>query len=373
MARYSEGWRIHRPPGRKTYLVRFTHNGRRVERSTGRQDPEEAAKEAAKVYADHVQREPPKRAPVRRGDSPALEKLVALWLASDSTIAPRTVPIWTVYGGHWRQRWETLVDVTDSACEEYRNERLRSVLARTVRKELGALRRFLGWCKDHGYLGRVVAVPFVPKRATGTKFEKRRRAAAPELSPDQVEALIEALPEWAVQNKANARPYAVRARFLVGYETGLRPTFLDDLSCPEHYRRGERYLRISVDVDKNRMQRAVPLSEAARSALDAVCPDIGPIFGKHDYRLHIQRAAFKVLPRAAAEVFTGTHFRSAQATHTLETTGNIPGSMHLFGWSRVDTASKYTRASKRAAEDTIRAREAAKHSGGSQRIQVAAK
>jgi integrase len=361
MARQPEGWRIHRPPGRKTYLVRFTHNGARVERSTGAQDPGIASEAAARIYADHVQREPKRITVVKRGESPPLEDLVASWLSSDSTIGRRTVKTWTDYGRRWRSWWESLVHITDVTCEDYRNERLRQVMADTVRKELGALRRFLQWCTDQGYLQRKINVPFVPKKATGTRHPVRRRVAAPELSPEEIEAWLALLPEWSRlprgEKKLTIPRHPVKARFVVAYETGLRPTFLDDLSVPEHYRKGAGHLRILLEVDKNQFQREVPLSKRAREALDAVCPESGLIFGKHNYRNYARKAALKVLPRQKADVFTTAHLRSARATHVLESTGNIPGTMHLFGWKKVDTATKYTRSSQRAAEDTVRVME----------------
>lgn len=366
MARHPEGWTIFRRKGELTYTVRFSHNGRRVERSTGSRDPGEAKEAAARIYADHVQREPEQRPAVRRGDSPPLEELVALWLATDSTISPRTVPIWTVYGGHWREHWESLVHVTDATIKAYRNARLTRVMAATVRKELSALRRFLEWCRDNGHLERDVHVCSVPAKATGRRFEKRRRKAAPELSPEEVEAIIERLPEWSAMGGIKREPhrakkrFPVRARFIVAYETGLRPSLLDELRVPDHYTRGASELVIFAEVDKNRYERRVPLTQRAREALDSVCPDIGPIFGKHDYRIPLRRAAEAVLPRAKAAIFTGAHFRSAQATHTLELTDNLPGTMHLFGWKLVSTASRYTRPSERAAEAVISAREQAR-------------
>lgn len=372
MARRAEGWKIRKPEGRDTYEVRFTHNGRRVERSTGTGDPEEAQQAAARIYADYVQREPERRRAVRRGDSPPITELVATWLASDSTIAPRTVETWTTYGGHWARKWESLVHVTDVTCTEYRNERLRHVIADTVRKELGALRRFLGWCQELGYLTRKVEVPTIPKKTSGTRYGKRRRVSAPELSPDEIEAMLAALPEWSdtsrlkPENREKAR-FPIRARFVVGYDTGLRPTFLDDLEAPTHYQRGDDHIRIFQEVDKNRYQREVPLTARARKALDSVCPDIGPIFGKHDYRAALKKVAMAALPLARARVFNGAHFRSAAATHALELTGNVPGTMHMFGWKLVGTASKYTKASRRAADAVVRALDAERQAKTKQR------
>ncbi|TAK10587.1 MAG: site-specific integrase [Anaerolineae bacterium] len=352
MARYPQGWRIRLPPNRSVYTVYFTHNGRRVDRSTGCSDPEQAAKEAARIYADFVQREPPKRRIVRRGDSPALPELVELWLTSDTTIDPSTVDTWTVYGGHWSERWETLVGISESTAEQYRNDRLRTVMATTVRKELSALRRFLRWCRMHGYLQREVVVPGVPSSATGKRFGARRRSSAPELTPQQATSIIAALPEWSTSRKVAVFP--IRARFVVAYETGLRPGTLDAISVPEHYQHGSDRLALTDDVDKVRWGREVPLSELARKALDAVCPEEGPIFGRHDYREHLDAAARSVLPKALADRFCGAHFRSASITHLLERTGNLAAAQYLAGHRQPKTTAEYVRPSYRAAAEAIR-------------------
>lgn len=352
MARNPEGWRIRKAKGSDLYEVYFRANGKRVFRSCGTSDPEQAAVEAARIYAHHVQRVLPRRAARGRGDSPPLEDLVASWLEQDSTIAPSTAKVWVIYGRRWCALWSSLAHVTDVTCLQYRNDRLREVIADTVRKETGALRRFLAWCTDNGHLEREIKVPFVSKKATGTRFAVRRRASAPELSPDEAEALIAALPKWSTSKKVPRFP--VQARFLVAYETGLRQSFLDVLSVPEHYRKGAKRIRVTLEADKNRFERFVPLTQRARDALDAVCPAKGLVFGSHSYKDHIRAAAQEVLPPESAAVFTGTHFRSARATHVLEQTGNVPGTMHLFGWKLVSTASKYTRASERAAEDVVR-------------------
>lgn len=352
MARIAEGWRLRLPPGRTIHVVRFTHNGRTVDRSTGFADPEEAARAAARIYAEYVQREPGKRRRVRRRDSPPLEELVAEWLEQDSTLDPETVKTWTVYGRHWLERWQQTSDLIETEAERYRNDRLRVVLASTVRKELSALRRFIRWAVTHGYLSREILVPGVPSKATGTKYAVPRRQSAPELAPRQVRAIIAKLPEWSASKKLRAQ-FPIRARFVVAYETGLRPSTLDALSAPEHYHRGARLLTLTADVDKVRWAREVPLSPRARKALDAVTPEAGPIFGKHDYREHLERAAQAVLPAAVADRFTGAHLRSAMITHRLEETGNLAGVQYLAGHRQAKTTGGYARPSLRAAEAAL--------------------
>lgn len=353
MGRHPEGWKLRLPEGRTTYVVRFTHNGRTVDRSTGRQDPREAGKEAARIYAEHVQREPARRIVVRRGDSPPLQELVATWLENDSTIDLDTVDTWTVYGGHWAERWTSARDVIEAEGERYRNERLRVVTASTVRKELSALRRFLRWCHQHGHVGRVPEIPGVPNSATGTRFAKRRRVSAPELSPAQVRAIIAALPEWSSSKRVDRFP--IRARFIVAYETGLRPSTLSLLSVPEHFHPGAKALRVPEELDKARWGRDVPLSSKARRTLEEAAPKAGLIFGDHDYREHLDAAARKVLPAPVADRFCGAHLRSAFITHALEKTGNLAGVQYLAGHKQAKTTGSYARPSYRAAEAALAA------------------
>jgi integrase len=352
MARHSEGWRLRKEKGRETYLVRFRVAGERIERSTGTSDPREASKAAERIYSDAVQRSPVKRRVVRRGDAEPLEDLISTWLAGDTTLDPDTAKVWETYGRHWLAHWETLADVTDVTCSDYRNARLRRVQGVTVRKELGALRRFLAWCHDRGHLPRVVTVPGVPAKTTGKRFGVRRRVAAPDLSPDQVEAFLAALPEWSTSKKVARFP--IRARFVVQYETGLRPSTIDGLEVPAHWRKGTAVLVLTDEVDKIRWGRELPLTPRAVAALTSVCPPKGGLlFGGHDYREHVRAAARATLPPAVAAVFTGAHTRSARATHLLERTGNIAGVQHLLGHKDTRSTSRYLRPSFRAAEAVL--------------------
>ncbi|HKY38886.1 MAG TPA: site-specific integrase [Polyangiaceae bacterium] len=151
----------------------------------------------------------------------------------------------------------------------------------------------------------------------------------------------------------NSKLFPIRARFVVGYETGLRPSTLDKISVPEHDTRGSRVLRITPEIDKARWARDVPLTEKARKALDSVCPDAGPIFGWHDYRPHIKAAAAKVLKGEAAKRFAGSHLRSAMTTHELEQGKNIVGIQYRVGHKLLSTTARYVKPSFRAALETI--------------------
>jgi integrase len=278
--------------------------------------------------------------------------LISTWLAGDSTLDADTAKVWETYGRHWLAHWPTLADVIDVTCDDYRSARLRKVQGTTVRKELGALRRFLKWCEARGFMPRAVVVPGVNAKTLGTNFGKRRRQKAADLSPDEIQKLIAALPPWSTSGKVKHFP--IRARFLVQYETGLRPSTISALSVPEHYLHGANELNITADIDKGRWARSVPLSPAAREALDAVCPPNGGlIFGDHDYREHVAAAAAQALPKAVADRFCGAHLRSARTTHLLEETGNLAGVQFLVGHRKDETTSLYLRPSERAARAAL--------------------
>lgn len=345
MGRHAKGWAVRRRTPGGVYYVRFSHGGV-VERSTGERDRGPAEKAAARIYADHIQRQAPIRGPRRGGGGP-LEELVGKWIASlASTHDAKTLATWEIYAGaHWMPHWPAATDITAETIEQYRDVRLKAVLATTVRKELSALRSFLRWLKAD------IPVPSIGKRVVGTAHTERRRKTAPQLSPEQVARLIDELPEWSASKKVKAFP--IRARFVVGYETTLRPSTLDRLQAPKHYRAGAATLLISPDIDKARFGREVPLTERARDALDAVCPDEGLIFGAHDYREHLKVAAAVALPKDVAARFAGTHLRSARITHLLEKTGNLPGTQHMAGHLLASTTALYTKPSLRAAMDAL--------------------
>jgi site-specific recombinase XerD len=247
--------------------------------------------------------------------------------------------------------------------------RLGQVRAETVKKELTALRSFLSWCVDNGEIpppDGAPIVPSLPKRATGTPHPVKRRGPAVPLEPEHVEAFLAALPAWSASKKVER--FAVRARFVLAYETSLRPSTLDRLEVPKHYRPGEKVLRLTPDADKVRWGRDVPLSERARSALDAVLagliadarergmPDdeeyVNLIFGRHDYSNHVERAA-AVLPAEVRDRFTGAHLRSAALTHWIDDGMPLTAAQWMAGQKRVSTTARYVKSSFRAARESL--------------------
>ena len=113
-----------------------------------------------------------------------------------------------------------------------------------------------------------------PRRAEGTvRFD---RQVVP-MEPDMVEANVAELPEKTVRAE---RP---RAFYGLMWETALRTGTLQRLRTPEDYRPGDRALQVRDKADKSRFGRELPLKEAARAILDAVCNKRGEglIFGRH--------------------------------------------------------------------------------------------
>jgi len=377
------GWRIRRKPGRRIWTVVYrTPAGRTGERSTGQSDHDAARAEGARIFAEEVindakgaTRSESKKKPARES-STRLVTLFGNWLTwLRPTHALTTIEIWEQYTVKWTLWFggelATDRDITPERCKAFIAKRLTEVRATSLKKERAALVNFLNWLEGEGYPladGLTVSevVPRLPKRAAGTAYGKRRRVAAPALAPDQVRAVIKALPEWS-SDKNGADRFAVRARFLVQYETGLRPSLLTRLSVPEHYEKGSAIIRITPEIDKARYGRDVPLTRKARRVLDYVigqlerelrrqgktAPFKGLVFGAHDYRKHIARAARK-LPRELASIFCGAHLRSARITHLLERPrANLPGVQFLAGHKQISTTAKYVKPSFRAAVDVL--------------------
>lgn len=354
MARPTEGWKLRRHG--KLYYVRFSHGGQRVELATGARDPEEAARRAARLYADHCVSKPRER--LKSSDPRApLAEVAAGWLADiEGELDATTLATFMVYVRHFDSAFRTLGGIDDAACAQYSRERLRSVKRQTVLKELSALRRFVAWCVQRGILTRAPSIPSPPRRASGTPFEKRRRSKATIITPEQAIAIIEALPEWSRARKGLR--YPVRARFRVAWETALRPFTLDCLSVPENYTRGASVLVITDDIDKARFGRELPLTTAARAALDGVCPERGRIFGRHDYRFQLRSAAKKLLPEEKVRTFAAYDLRHARATEWAES-GNLVGVAYLLGHKNITTTNRYTRANRAAAERVLGVKDSA--------------
>jgi len=191
-------------------------------------------------------------------------------------------------------------------------KRLEEVKARTVQKELSALRRLLAWMMERGLVPQAPVVPKLPRRATGTAHPSGRRKRI-DLSPEEMDAIVRALPT----RTRDGQP--LRGYFELMRETGLRPGTLQRLRAPDDYRPGSQFLRIRAEADKARYARELPLSERAREVLDDVCTDEGILFPKFAWRYPLRTAAVAAgLEPDRASKLSPYDFRHGVATELTE-------------------------------------------------------
>lgn len=352
-------WKLRRENEQQVWYVRFSAGGKKHERSTGTRDEAAANAEAARIVAAaHAGALATARQAPRAGAGKALGPLVVDWLDwLAATHARTTIKTWGGYAtSHFVPYFGTVDKLTDDGCKAYQRHRLTQVEGVTVRKEQSALRSLIEYLVEARALARPVEVPKLPKRATGTTYARRTRRTAPSVTPAQTLALIRKLPEWSASRKVDRFP--IRARFIVGYETGLRSSTLDRLTVPKNYRAGSSVLRLDKESVKERWARDVPLSRRARRVLDYLLrcygPGFeGPLFGWHNYREHIAAAAREALPPEIAERFAGTHLRSAMLTHKLGAGASIPGVQFLVGHTLMSTTALYIKPDFEAALEAL--------------------
>ncbi|MFO0683927.1 MAG: tyrosine-type recombinase/integrase [Sandaracinus sp.] len=269
-----------------------------------------------------------------------LHELFAAWLAAiASALDEATWKTYKLYAKtHFIPYFAQLSSITEASWSDYVTARLRKVLAKSIRKEASAMRGFLGWCKTQGYISVVPSITSPSKRVQGTRdTSKDRKRHAQVLAVEEVEAVLAALPERQVRGKGRPRAY-----YTLMFETGLRPATLDGLRAPDDYRRGAFMLNIRAENDKTRFERALPLTPRARAVLDAVCPDEGPIFGAHDYRVALRAAAIVAgIDEERGRRLSDYDFRHTRATILANGTKKLGGVAYLLGHKHVTTTNTY--------------------------------
>jgi integrase len=196
----------------------------------------------------------------------------------------------------------------------------------------------------------------LPRKSAGTRVKSARKTSYQVFSEEELEGIVAGLPDWS---KPGREPtlFPIRARFVLARELGLRPATLNKLQVPEHYRRGAVNLTITADVDKTANARQLALSEATRTALDAVLPKGGLIFGKHDYR-HALRDAAKAagIDSERAKRISDYDFRHSAATNLAQhPAADLSGLMHVLGHKNPATTSRYLRPQKAASDRLLAA------------------
>jgi integrase len=350
MGRHPEGLKI---VWRGGYAhARFTWQKRREFISTGERDPARAQVKAEQIYAEVIGGKRRRVSAAVRVLQP-LDKLFAEWLATlEGVLDVETIKTYrvTYVATHFLSFFRSFERVCDeSAIDAYTRERIRKVLRRTLQKELGALKGFLRWCKMEGFIDALPRWPEMPRTAKGKRVGKQR-AKANELSEEQVVSAIMSMPELSARiSKADRRRFVVRPRFVVAYETGLRPATIDTLSIPEHWRPGSSVLVVADEHDKARYGRRLTLTASAKAALERTCELLGikagVIFGRHDYRSH--------LAKAGVEKLAAYDFRHARATHMLDRGASLSGVAYNHGHRQTTTTSKYTHPTRRAGDAAL--------------------
>jgi integrase len=327
--------------------VRFRHAGRRVERSTGRSDPKEAALEAARIYGDTVTGRR-----TRRPVSTDLATAVAAFLRDFERENSREwSDIVTLYfHTHLLPFFVGFDRFTLAAYADYGRERLQHASRPTVRKELCALRRFVEWCRMHDI--ELPAVPGLPKHGhPGTRAKNARKRKATIIAPADAKRILMAMPERSKRTKCFVRPL-----FVVLWETGLRPTTVLRLEAPLHYTKGAKRLFITREIDKEGFERHVPLSPEARAALDRVCPanGAGRLFNapKASLKVYLRLALKKAgLSDRKISVYDFKHTRISIGANSG---APLAGIAHLVGHKHVSTTALYVQTGEAAAEEALR-------------------
>lgn len=334
MGRRAEGWKL-RTKG-DTLFVRFRHEGRRYDRSTGTGDPVTAAREAARIYAETVSGRV-----VRR--SGRLDEMFADWLAEyEKAHAKGTAATVTGYvRAALLPFFEEPGRITKESALDYARARLTQATRSTVRKELSALRQFVSWA------GLDVEIPGLPRHGhPGKRSPNARKRRATVLTPDQVERLLRALPERGERHKAH-----VRAFFRVLWETALRESTVFALEAPLHYRKGAKRLFVTREIDKAFDERHLALTPAARKALDLVVPEVGRLFTPFDLRGPLRAACIAAkLPRISPY-----DLRHSRITSWANSGAPLTGVMHLAGHASLATTARYVVSDELAADAVLRA------------------
>jgi integrase len=352
MGRKAEGLKLVERDG--YWYARFTWAKQRHFISTGESDRRRAQVEAERIYGEIVSGRRRKVSAAVRVSAPLLE-LFADWLGTlEGVLDAQTLKTYrtTYVGRHFLDFFGKLDDVADeSQVDAYARARLRKVLRSTVHKELGALRGFLRWAKMEGFITAIPTFPEFPKTAKG-KRSGAQRAKANELTEAQVLAAIQALPAISSRiSKKDRKRFAVRARFVVAYETGLRPATLDALVLGKHWSPANGFLLIPDEDDKSRYGRSVSLTDGAQQALHETVRALGLrdgdlIFGAHDYRTYLKAAGGVALVKKLAPY----DFRHARGTHLANRGAALPGIAYQLGHTQLTTTNKYAHATKAAGD-----------------------
>ncbi len=335
MGRSAEGWKLRRDPRSGIYSVRFRHAGKRHDISTGQRTLARARPEAARIYAEEIA-----RGRARVTTRASLRDLFAEWIVDmESECTPETTRNRRYKAlAVLEPAFGTLARITTPAMQEHFRSRLKVALRGSIRHDASCLRGFLRWCVEKEHIEAAPDVPIISRSAAGTRTGWRKESAVP-LSADETRRILAELPE------RSPKGLIVRARFVVQWETSLRQATIGKLTAPEHFRRGARTLTITDGIDKARFGRELPLTDAARAALDASCPDSGLIFGRGSishFTASLQAAAQAagIDPEKVA-LLSSYDLRHGRITNLLDAGAPLRAVAFLAGHKKITTTNAY--------------------------------
>ena len=329
MARRSEGLKLFRRES-GLYCARFTHAGRRYHVATGETTSAQPRSRPRSIYDDVVSG---RWAPGGRQAAPAagtpFDEVAARWLAHiEPSIDEKTFRLYrdTYVGSHFASFFKTIEQLTTVGRAGLHRGATAQGHAR--RRSSTSCRRSAAWPSGRTPAGTCSRCRRSRRPAAACSARRSRtRASGVSLifTVEEIAAIVARLPSYWSAPRAQ-QPYPVRARFIVAWETALRPRTLAKLDAPGDYHQGATTLHIRDEIDKNRFGRELPLSEAARAALDSVCPDHGLIFGHHDCTMLLRRAAKAAgIDAYRADRISDYDFRHSAATHLGRSSDNLPG------------------------------------------------
>jgi integrase len=210
----------------------------------------------------------------------------------------------------------------EAALKRFKLTRMEQASADTVARQFGKIELFLNWCKSEGFIPPSVElkVPKPSKREQSNVWKegmpKRGRIRAVlNLKHDQVEDILQALPEVTEGRGYQGRRIVVRDRFRFQYESCLRAEIIPKIQMGVHYIRGSSKLIRMKDIDKTKYAEDHALWNGPVEILARQSVRRGPIFEKVDLRGTWETAVRKALSPEQAGMAQMNHLRAWRLMH----------------------------------------------------------
>lgn len=331
---------------------------------------EEAAAEAyAKLVAGRTLEQKPGS---RVLTTLTLQELGGLWLLEAKKLWPksfktrviqlRNVINWAEEAERFQKDSRTPLErlVDDAGPSQYAADRLQQVLRDTFNKEQSNLFAFLSWAKRERHIAAVPSRAELPRLASGVRSGTQREEPV-DVTYGEAIAICNALPEYAVRGGRGIVPgrdlppkaFVVRDRVRLAFEMALRPGDAGKLEVGRHWKPGQTYLTITPDIDKVGFSGRIALTKTAQAILERHAPESGLIFGRHDLRAMLKKAALQVLPEEKAKLFSAYDFRHGRAVDALATTNDLLGTSRLLRHTQLTTTNRYLRTREAHVESVV--------------------